>query len=234
MTGKGLLTILFTFLLPAIVYSQLPHKDFTTNSFSEEQFQLLKKEYGNRKQYPPQIEKQVLIALSYYPELKNVPINFKMKPNHSPGFTRATWAGVFERPYKRHFLIVISNSTEEILMPLIFNNISFNAQVGLIGHELGHVADFSPKTSLQLIRHAIKSLSEKYVDSVEYNTDAICVAHGLGYQLLEWSANVRKKMNTINWQGPDYVHRKKKKERYMNPSTIESKMKECPIYDNTR
>jgi hypothetical protein len=234
MPCKDILAILFVFLFPAVVICQVPQKIFTPDNFPESYFHELKKEYGNKKQYPPQIEKQVLIALSFYPELKNIPIIFKTRPNHSSGFTRTTWAGVFEPPRKRHFLIVISDSTEEMLMPLLFKNISFNAQVGLIGHELAHVSDFSTKTTLQLIKHVVSSISRKYVDRFEYNTDAICIAHGLGYQLLEWSNHVRKKMNTVNWDGPDYVHRLKKRERYMNPATIEKRINENTVYKDTR
>ena len=226
----NILAALFTFLFSPVVICQAPQKIFNPDSLAPAFFIELKKEYGNKKQYPPQFEKQILVALSYYPELKNTPIIFRTRPQHSPGFTRVTWVGLFEPSHIRHFLVVISDSTEEMLMPLLFKNVSFNAQLGLIGHELAHVADFLTKTTLQIIGHVIRNVSAKYIDRFEYNTDAICIAHGLGYQLLEWSLYVRKKMNTVNWDGPDYVHRAKKRARYMNPPVIIKKIKETPLY----
>jgi hypothetical protein len=121
-----------------------------------------------------------------------------------------------------------------MLMPLLFKNLSFNAQIALVGHELAHVADFSAKTTLQIIKHAVCNVSARYIDRFEYNTDAICIAHGLGYQLLEWSSYVRMKMNTVNWDGPDYAHKPKKRERYMNPSTILKRINEDPLYETIR
>jgi hypothetical protein len=224
----------FCFFLLCFYYNigfcQIPRKIFNPDSLSDNFFAGLRKEYGNKKQYPQQFEKQILIALSYYPELKNTPIIFRTRPHHSPGFTRVTWVGLFEPAWERHFLVVISDSTEEMLRPLLFKNVSFNAQIGAIGHELAHVADFSVKTTLGIFKHAVCNVSAKYIDRFEYNTDAMCIVHGLGYQLLEWSSYVRQKMNTVNWDGPDYAHRPKKRERYMNPSTILAHMKKIPIY----
>jgi hypothetical protein len=225
---RNILVILFLF--PSFGTCQVPQKNFNRDSLPEFFFTGLKKEYGNKKKYPQQFEKPVLIALSYYPELKNTAIIFRSRIRHSPGNTRVTWTGLFEIAKKRHYVIVLSDSTEPMLMPLLFKNLPFNAQVAIIGHELAHVTDFSTKTTLQMIKHVASSVSAKYIDRFEFNTDAICVAHGLGYQLLLWSSFVRKKMNTVNWDGPDYAHRPKTRERYMNPLTIEKRIAEDPVY----
>lgn len=199
---------------------QLSRKTFIADSLSNDYFTELKKEFGNKKQYPPQFEKQILIALSFYPELKNTPILFRSRVRHSIAVTRPTWAGVFESLKKRHYVVTISNSTETMLMPILFTQLSFNAQVGLIGHELGHIVQYAEKNTAQLVKYVVNNVSSKYIDRFEYHADSICIAHGLGYQLLEWSSFVRQTMNTENWCGPDYAHRQKKRERYMNPSTI--------------
>jgi hypothetical protein len=211
-------------------YSQVPRKTFIKDSLTENYFSELKKEFGNKKQYPPQFEKQILLALSFYPELKNTPILFRTRIRHTGLNTRATWPGVFESSRKRHFVITISDSSEAMLMPFMFKNLSFNAQVGVMGHELAHVSDFLSMTTRQIIMHAIKNVSSKYIDRFEYNTDAICVAHGLGYQLLEWSSYIRTKMNREYWRGPDFAHKPMNIERYMNPGTILARIIQNPIY----
>ncbi|SRR5258706_7620541 len=230
MYRKLFLTNLILLLLSCFPFCQAPRKNFDPDSLSENYFTGLKKEYGHGKQYPKQFEKQILVALSYYPELRNTPILFRIRVRHTPATTRATWAGVFETARKRHFVITISDSTERILMAIILKHMPFNAQVGLIGHELAHVSDFSRMVSHQIIWHAIKNVSAKYIDKFEYNTDGICIAHGLGYQLLAWSSFIRRKMNRENWDGPDYSPKPMSKERYMNPSTIEKRIAADPIY----
>lgn len=230
MQEKRTIIFLLIFLIPCFIFSQTPRKNFNPDTLDEMFFLKLKTEFGKNKQYPPQFERQILVALSYYPEFKNTPIVFRARIMHSVAFTRATWTGLFESREKRHFVITISAGTEPVLTPLLFKNLSFNAQVGLIGHELGHVIEFSNMTSLQIVAHAIKNVSAKYIDRFEYGTDSICIAHGLGYQLLEWSSFVRRKMNRENWMGPDYVHRSMPRERYMNPSTIMKRINDDPRY----
>ncbi len=225
-----ILAISLTLFLSFPSLSQVPQKNFKTDSLPGSYFDSLRKEFASNKQYPAELEKAVLIALSYFPELRSTHIRFEHRSNHSPGFTRVTWGGFFEPPTKRHFLIVISDSTERTLRPLIYKNLPFNAQVGLIGHELSHVADFLSMTTLEILQHGIKSISPGYIDKFERNTDMICIDHGLGYQLLSWSSYVRRKMNTLNWDGPDRVHKKKKRNRYMNPDAIQKIISSSPHY----
>lgn len=218
---------LFTFLFG---HSQIPRKIFNPDNMPDDYFRELKKEFGNKKQFPRQFEKQILIALSYYSELKNTAILFRIRARHTGLNTRATWSGVFEPPGKRQFVITISDSTENMLMPLMFKNLSFNAQVGVMGHELAHAAYFLAMTTGQIIAHVIKNVSARYIDRFEYNTDAICIAHGLGYQLLEYSSYVRKKMDREYWRGSDFAQHPMNIERYMNPATILERINQSSIY----
>lgn len=228
---KTMRCILFALLCPCLSLCQLPCKQFYADSITDNQVAALRKEFGQNKKYPAQFEKQILIALSYYPELKNTPIFFRIRPRHTSLNTRCTWGGLFETQANRHYVITISDSTEPMLTPMLFKNLSFNAQIGVMGHELGHVTDFSRMTTMQIVGHVVKNVSARYIDRFEFNTDNICINHGLGYQLLEWSSYVRKTMNREIWRGPDFAHRKMTKERYMNPSTIIRKLETCSIYN---
>src|SRR5436853_7397926 len=102
----------------------------------------------------------------------------------------------------------------------------FNVQSGIIGHELSHIADFKQRSLLSMIDSGIQHLfSSRYIDRVEFRTDSICLAHGLGYQLLAWSTFIRNTMHTKNWQGAYNTDKMPTMhERYINPSTIEKYM----------
>ncbi len=80
-----------------LVVSQIPQKHFNQDSLSREYYLALKKEFGNYKKIPAAFEKPILIALSYYPELKNTPIHFRIRNRHTPLQTRSTWTGLFKR-----------------------------------------------------------------------------------------------------------------------------------------
>ena len=183
--------------------------------------------FGNKKVIPQQFEKPILTALSYFPELKDVHIIFKIKKAHTGLATKPNFAGVFKRKDHRTYIITISNETIDTLKPLLLQNLTFEQQVGVIGHELSHVTDFNSKNFPQTIGVGIGHISKRYLDKMEFNTDRICIQHGLGQYLLAYSNHVRQTMHVHNWRGVDYVNKGNgngQYERYMNPDTIEKYM----------
>lgn len=189
--------------------------------------------FRNKKEIPQQYEKPILTALSYFPELKDVHIIFKIKKAHTPLTTKPNFAGVFKRKDHRTYIITISDQTIDTLKPLLFQNLTFEQQVGVIGHELSHVVDFNSKNFPQTIGVGINHISKRYLDKMEFNTDRICIQHGLGKYLLAYSKHVRETMHVHNWRGSDYVNKGNgngKYERYMNPDTIEKTMQEMQTH----
>ena len=187
------------------------------------------KKFGNKKEIPQHYEKPILTALSYFPELKDVHIVFKIKKAKTALTTRPNFAGVFKRKDHRTYIITISDQIIDTLKPLLLQNLTFEQQVGVIGHELSHVVDFNSKNFPQTIGVGINHISNRYLDKMEFNTDRICIHHGLGKYLLAYSKHVRETMHVHNWRGSDFVNKGNgngKYERYMNPDTIEKTMQE--------
>ena len=179
----------------------------------------------NKKIIPEEYKKPIELALSFFPELKDVPIVFRIKKSYTPLTTKPDFESVFKRKNHRTYIITISDETIDTLSHLLFKNLNFEEQVGIIGHELSHVADFNSKNFFQTIANGIGHLSKKHLDKMEYNTDRICIKHGLGKYLLAYSEHVRNVMHVHTWRGVDFVyHNDQKHERYMNPDTIEKTM----------
>lgn len=222
----------FSLLFLLIIFSQKiiaqrrPVVEFERVDFTQEDSLQLLKEYGNNKKFIPQFALQSLIALSYYPELKNTHIRFKYKPAHSPLTTKPTFPSVLYKRSKRRFTITISDSTTDKLKPILLKQMDFNTQIGVIGHEFAHAADFTKRNIFSMAGSGIGHIfSSRYIDRFEYRTDSICIAHGLGYQLLAWSTFVRRTMQRENWEGADNVNvAVMTRERYMNPSTISKRI----------
>lgn len=214
--------------------AQKPVRSHEPAMFSPAALDSLKLKYAQNKHYPPAFEEQVLIALSYFPELCTTRITFRERPRHGTAITRSTWSSVLLPAGSRKYVITISDAVEPTLQPLLLSNLPFNAQIGVIGHELSHVLQYERMSTSGLLGYAAGNLSARYVDRFEFAADGICIAHGLGYQLLQWSSFVREKMNTVNWRGPDFVHRQHSRERYMNPSTILEKIKTDSLYSGLR
>jgi len=209
---------------PVVVFERV---DFT----SEDSLELLRN-YGSNKQFIPEFTLQTLIALSYFPELKNTRIRFIFEPAHSPFETRPVFPNLLHKGKKRKFTITVSDSSMWKLEPVLIQHMDFNEQIGIIGHELSHVSDFVSRSTTSLIGSGINHVfSSKYIDRFEFRTDSICIAHGLGYQLLAWSAFVRRTMHTKNWEGADNIDAPvMTRERYMNPATIRKYIAANPLY----
>lgn len=201
-----------------------------SNQFSETDISQLKSNYSRNKIIPAKFEKQILVALSYFPELKNTSIVFRIKHTTTPLASRPGWTSVLRNDRKRTYVITISDSSKPFLTSILLDKMDFNAQIGVMGHELSHVVDFKSKNSFGLLRVGLGNLSSAYLDRFEYQTDSICIAHGLGYQLLAWSVFVRK---AFNWPTPaEGEIPTPKKERYMSPETIRTRMNRLPAYDS--
>lgn len=229
--------VLITFLLQLSLTGspQLPQKEFWEEKYTYQEYSILREIVGCNKIIPAALEQQILIALSYFPELAETAIEFRVRHNKTPLSTRPSWTSVLKKKSDRHYIINISDSSTNSLSPILFNNLDFNAQIGVIGHELSHVADFMHKSSLGMLRIGLGNLSRKFLDKFEYKTDSICIAHGLGYQLLAWSIFVRKAFGSSNWEGADNVNDPiMNRERYMNPVTILKKIATDSIYKHLR
>jgi len=210
----------FGAVLPGYSYAQqsVPQELIGTTYLSDS----INLVYAQHKMLPRGYEKETLEALSHFPELQNVPIRFAIRKSFSTLKTRPSfWSALMPKRH-RTYTIIISNKTIEQLMPLMFNHLSYEARVGVIGHELSHVVFLSKKTTAQCLGVLVGHLSARYLDRFEYNTDMICIQHGLGKDLEAWSSYIRNTMHTSFWRGAGYVNKKNPgHERYMNPSTIE-------------
>ncbi|HEY8400289.1 MAG TPA: hypothetical protein VIK89_03450 [Cytophagaceae bacterium] len=198
----------------------------------------LKKSFGHNKFLIDKYELQTLIALSYFPELKDVKITFRYKKKISPLMTRPTlWSALFKRPEKRQYIVIISNNSNDNLDPVLFDKMPVNAQIGVLGHELSHISYFLNTSAWGMIKIAFGNLSPKYLDKLEYHTDELTIDHGLGYQLLAWSEFVKNTFTEKYWKGQEKIPEEeinypRIRERYMHSSTINKILEAHPLYQN--
>jgi hypothetical protein len=162
---------------------------------------------------------QIKGALMFYPELKNRKIKFRIKNVKSPLAARPTFWAIFQKPENRTYLITISNKTSALFFPILLKNLSLNAQIGVLGHELSHIAFYNQQKGGYFIRLVFMQLSTKAMDTFENDTDKRCIQHNLGYQLLSWSTEVREKLKIKTWRGVD-SNSALERERYMSPASI--------------
>jgi hypothetical protein len=187
--------------------------------------------FGTNKKVVPDFEKQIMMALSYYPELRDTRIHFKLSKGKSGIISsRPTWGGVFRKSSKRQYVVLIGDTAKDANWA-IYRHSGPNGQVGIMGHELAHILFFSGKSSFGLIGLGLDHISDKAIDQFEYNTDSVNVERGLGYQLLDWNYYLRKSWGVPDAENaPDPFVKKSGRERYMSPTSIQRVMSKSPLY----
>lgn len=204
---------------------------FHQDSISSQEITKLNEQLGNHKTILKDFETQTLLALSNFPELKDIKIKFRLKNRTTPLATRPSFFSMFRAAKKRSYIITISQKSTSYLDTITLKNLNFNAQIGVLGHELCHVSDYVNKGFGKMSRIGLNIIfSKKRIDIMEFNTDLSCINHGLGYQLLAWSINVRENLKRPNWLGAVNLTADENSERYMNPSTIMNIIKDHPLY----
>lgn len=203
---------------------------FFISYFSFGQTQNSTAKYLDGKVLPKGYEKEALTALSHFPELKQVPIKFRIKHSVSTLKTRPVYFSFFMPKGNRSYVIFISDHTSSSTQAVMFQALPFEARVGVLGHELSHIVDFSSQSFWQSLKSAVGHLSQHYLDKMEYHTDEICIQHGLGNELMAWSSFIRKTMHVTNWRGAAcYYKGISPVERYMNPGSIATEMKSMKL-----
>lgn len=190
-------------------------------STDELRYKQLLEEFGNCKILPTGFEIQALVALSHFPALKNESIEFVFKKAKIAHAASPSFISVFKRTNKRKYNITISTQTKEGLENTRLVNLSYNAQIGVLGHELAHISAYQKLNFWGLIKFGLKYVKEKDIIATENSTDKVTINHGLGYQLLSWSREVH-----------DFHIKDGRSERYLSEHQIMECIKSNPIYNS--
>lgn len=220
---RTLLTITISiFYLTGFAFFPDPLKEFNF-----EQMQLIKDEletkFSNNKMLDEEFMLATLIALSYYPELENHRIKFKQKNIKTTMQSVPTLGNIFRKKSNRVYKIKIDNKVRKN-KGLLLTDVPFNAQIGVIGHELAHIVDYDSKTKTGLIFLGAAYLFPNKRCLIENRVDEITIEHGLGYQVKDFS------MFVLNNKGINERYLKYKKKFYYNPNQLLRIMVKNPIY----
>jgi hypothetical protein len=154
------------------------------NSFKTEDYG----HFRENKKIPKVIEKEVLKALSFYPELQSVSINFVFKQNIKKSVMQAQprIETMFNKKENRGYNINISSLFKLTHTAIPIHQIPADIMIGWIGHELGHIMDYHNRTIIGMIRFGFGYLfSTKYIQQAERVADTFAVMHGLGHYIIQ-------------------------------------------------
>lgn len=152
----------------------------------------LLEQFGGNKELPPGYELQTLLALSHYPQLRDIKIRFIVDDVSIPLSSRPHWATVVRSANQRTYLVVIDNSLDGPRSALLLQNQPFNAQIGIIGHELAHTVYYLERSAFGILGDALCQLTSCRIE-FERDTDKRLIEYGLGWQRYDHAVFLRSR-----------------------------------------
>lgn len=204
-TEKPFLLFLFLVIVSWPTFSQ----SFAMNSMTTTDF--------TNKIIPKGIKKEARIALSYYPELKDTPIEFKFKEAIKKSTMQAqpAFKSIFKSREERGYKILISKKFHIENKEFDIEDVPSEVLIGWFGHELGHVVDYSERSTIGMFIFGVKYLfSKAHLKEVERTADMIAVNHGMSDYILATKDFI---LNNVNIS-PAYKARIT--QLYMSPEEI--------------
>jgi hypothetical protein len=136
---------------------------------------------------------EILSTLSYYPELDSTKIIFKEAPKIKASLNARPTVGsiLFRRRSKRTYVIRIKPATGDSMAT--FEKVGFNGAVGVLGHELNHIVDYSNRGFFGILGRLFNYTNKKGKRKYEAEIDRMTIEKGLGWQLHDWEDYVLNK-----------------------------------------
>ena len=141
---------------------------------------------GNKK-YPSKIKSEVEKALSFYPELENVAIEFRwgIFTQHSFMLAQPKVSTMLKHKSQREYQIIMRKKFFLKNKRVPNRRIPSDVIVGWLGHELGHVVDYKPRSNWNLMWFGVRYyFSKSFLMKAEIAADFNAVKHGLINELV--------------------------------------------------
>ncbi|WP_236974751.1 hypothetical protein [Membranihabitans maritimus] len=176
-----------------------------------------KKNVTHKKIIPKKIYRETTIALSYYPELSDVRIEFKFKDNITKSFMQAQpgFVSLLGPKKNRKYFVFVSTKFNIENAEFTVEDVPSDVLIGWLGHELGHIMDYLNRSSINLIFFGIKYLLlHEHVKSAERTADTYAIANGMSNYIIE------TKKFILNHTSLSQTYKQKIQRLYLAPEEI--------------
>ncbi|HEX6890882.1 MAG TPA: hypothetical protein VF141_09315, partial [Chryseolinea sp.] len=136
---------------PVLQRSILPVPYAFDDTLADRSFDLdsLKSKIGTNKGLPQGFEIAGAIAYSAYPELKDVQIDMVLIDGGAPMESRPLISSLLGPRKYRRYVILLNNEQPSYFEPILLRSLPFDAQVGILAHELGHIVYYEQLNLLE-------------------------------------------------------------------------------------
>jgi hypothetical protein len=173
--------------------------------------------YQENKIIPAQIKKEARKALSYYPELKDIEIEFRYKDEIKKSFMQAQpkFSNLFKGKNSRSYYVFMSRKLNLEGDEFSMDEVPPDVIIGWLGHELGHIMDYREKSAVGLMIFGMRYVtSSRYIKEAERAADTYAVNHGMGEYIL------KTKNFILNNSNLSEAYKKRIARLYLSPEEI--------------
>jgi hypothetical protein len=147
---------------------------------------------GENKGLPQGFEIAAAIAYSAFPQLKEVNIDMILTQDGAPMESTVEISTLFGTRANRHYLILLNDAQNSHFDPILLRSLPFDAQVGILAHELGHIAYYHELNLFEFGKWGLRYLrDDEFRATHERSTDLMPVYYGLGSQIYQYAYFVR-------------------------------------------
>ncbi len=167
---------------------------------------------------PEELLEPVTEALSYFPELEKIHISFEFRDKIGGSIMQAQpkFLSLFvDQKEKRKYRIKITRNLflDDEVVPI--EDVPYDALLGWIGHELGHIMDYLDRSSSNMMKFGMKyMMSNRSLTEAELTADGYAIGCGMGIHIL---AN---KNYILNNEFFEDIYKEKIRTLYMSPGQI--------------
>jgi hypothetical protein len=152
----------------------------------------LKAIIGENKGLPAGFEIAGAIAYSAFPQLKDAQIDMILTNEGAPMESTVAIGSLFGSRRNRHYRILLNDARNSFFDPILLRSLPFDAQVGILAHELGHIAYYHELNIFEFAKWGLKYLmDDEFRATHERATDLMPVYYGLGSQIYQYAYFVR-------------------------------------------
>ena len=173
--------------------------------------------YQGNKVIPKNIFDEANIALSHYPELENVEIEFRYKKNMKKALMQAQpkIGNLFKGKKDHSYYIFISRKFLVENKEFSMADAPSEVLIGWLGHELGHIMDYRDKSGIELAKFGIQYItSDDFIRKAERTADTYAINHGMGNYIFATKDFI------LNHSHLSDKYKKRKVRLYLSPEEI--------------
>ncbi|SIS71657.1 hypothetical protein [Belliella pelovolcani] len=177
---------------------------------------------------PQELNEVIIKALDFYPDMKDVKIEFVLSKNIRKSVMQAQpkFITMLGPSKNRSYIIKISRFFKLKGKVKPIQELPDDVLVGWIGHELGHIMDYLNRSNWSLLLFGVGYLTSKsFIMAAERVADTYAVDHGLGDYILA------TKNFILHEAGMTEKYIQKINKLYLPPEEIIYMMENRPIQD---